>query len=388
MKNRFIQIHFLSSFPGSLLNRDDAGFAKRIPFGGVSRTRISSQCLKRHWRMHEGEYSLSSLGIPMSVRSRETFERFIIEPLSKEFPPEKVRMIAEILINTVFGKSAKAKKGKAEAETTASTLEKKQVMVLGRPEIEYLLNLTRSFCISMEDTKNSKEVENKINKELKNNLKSLGKACMGLDGALFGRMVTSDALARVNAAIHVAHAFTVHSESTENDYFSVVDDLVQLGSGHLNNTELTSGLYYGYVVVDIPLLISNIQGCDPETITKLIENLIQLIARVSPGAKLGSTAPYAYAHLVLAEIGNTQPCTFANAFLKPVKDHPDLLKNAYDALTSHIKDLDTMYSSKNKRGIVHMGQSENIGSIVNLQKFTGLAELANWTTECVRGDLC
>ena len=47
---RFLQIHTLHSYPAALLNRDDSGLAKRMPFGGAVRTRISSQCLKRHWR--------------------------------------------------------------------------------------------------------------------------------------------------------------------------------------------------------------------------------------------------------------------------------------------------------------------------------------------------
>jgi hypothetical protein len=55
---RFIQIHSLTSYPASLLNRDDAGLAKRIPFGGAVRTRISSQCLKRHWRTTQDHMAL------------------------------------------------------------------------------------------------------------------------------------------------------------------------------------------------------------------------------------------------------------------------------------------------------------------------------------------
>jgi hypothetical protein len=47
---RFLQIHTLASYPATLLNRDDSGLAKRLPFGDATRTRISSQCLKRHWR--------------------------------------------------------------------------------------------------------------------------------------------------------------------------------------------------------------------------------------------------------------------------------------------------------------------------------------------------
>jgi len=38
---RFVQIHTLHSYPAALLNRDDSGLAKRIPYGGVVRTRIS-----------------------------------------------------------------------------------------------------------------------------------------------------------------------------------------------------------------------------------------------------------------------------------------------------------------------------------------------------------
>lgn len=44
---RFIQIHTLHAYPAALLNRDDAGLAKRLPLGNAERTRISSQCLKR-----------------------------------------------------------------------------------------------------------------------------------------------------------------------------------------------------------------------------------------------------------------------------------------------------------------------------------------------------
>ena len=43
MTMRFLQIHTLTSYAAALLNRDDAGLAKRLPYGGVSRTRISSQ---------------------------------------------------------------------------------------------------------------------------------------------------------------------------------------------------------------------------------------------------------------------------------------------------------------------------------------------------------
>ena len=68
---RFIQIHTLHNYPAALLNRDDAGLAKRLPYGDKIRTRISSQCLKRHWRVADDAFALKSLGLPMAIRSRE-----------------------------------------------------------------------------------------------------------------------------------------------------------------------------------------------------------------------------------------------------------------------------------------------------------------------------
>jgi CRISPR system Cascade subunit CasC len=46
----FIQIHMLQSMPPGNLNRDETGQPKRCIFGGVTRGRISSQCLKRNIR--------------------------------------------------------------------------------------------------------------------------------------------------------------------------------------------------------------------------------------------------------------------------------------------------------------------------------------------------
>jgi len=55
---RFLQIHMLASYPATLLNRDDSGLAKRLPFGDATRTRISSQCLKQHWRTADDDWAL------------------------------------------------------------------------------------------------------------------------------------------------------------------------------------------------------------------------------------------------------------------------------------------------------------------------------------------
>ncbi len=74
---KLIELHILQSFPVSCLNRDDVGAPKTAIFGGVTRARISSQCLKRAIREHAKELcpelfagERSSLIVTTNRRSR------------------------------------------------------------------------------------------------------------------------------------------------------------------------------------------------------------------------------------------------------------------------------------------------------------------------------
>jgi CRISPR system Cascade subunit CasC len=177
---------------------------------------------------------------------------------------------------------------------------------------------------------------------------------------MFGRFVSGDRDARVDAAVHVAHAFTVHEQASEPDYFSAVDDLQAeeqgAGAGHINTADLTTGLYYGYVVVDLPLLVSNLEGCgrkawldaDRSIAARTVHHLIHLIAKVTPGAEKGSTAPYDWASLILVEAGEEQPRTLANAFLDPIRAAP-YEAGAGQALTGHLAAIDRMYETSCRR---------------------------------------
>ena len=78
---KFIQIHTLHSYPGTLLNRDDAGLAKRLPFGGVERLRISSQCLKRHWARADGTHALKIPRIGSRRSERRVWQEKVAKPL-------------------------------------------------------------------------------------------------------------------------------------------------------------------------------------------------------------------------------------------------------------------------------------------------------------------
>lgn len=358
---RFVQIHTLHSWPAALLNRDDAGLAKRAPFGGTERIRVSSQCLKRHWRTADDAHALARIepAIGTSVRSRRVWHVEIEEPLIAEgFEPDLVALVLRALQDALYGESEAAKKSRGDR----ITLERDEIVVLGRREIEHLKDVARDI---LRESKGDAEAAKKIAangiRERRKNFHALV-AGAGIDAAMFGRFVSGDREARVDAAVHVAHAFTVHEQASEPDYFTAVDDLQAeeqgSGAGHLNTTELTSGVFYGYVVVDVPLLVANLEGCDPEVwagadrmlAAKTVEHLLHLVAKVTPGAKLGSTAPYTWASLVVVEAGDEQPRTLANAFLNPVRGTP-LEQRAAETLARHIADIDRMYETSATRWV-------------------------------------
>src|SRR5208282_6651277 len=107
---RFIQIHWLASYPGTLLNRDDSGLAKALPFGGVMRTRISSQCLKRTWRKAKDPMNIGLIAnMETAERSREHIERQVIKGLAEE-TGKSAEIVSEVglaFIEALYGDKAK-----------------------------------------------------------------------------------------------------------------------------------------------------------------------------------------------------------------------------------------------------------------------------------------
>ena len=130
---RFLQVHTLHSYPAALLNRDDSGLAKRMPFGGAVRTRISSQCLKRHWRVAEDDYAIHNVpNAAQAVRSRNVVEREVMQPLREagESDEEVLTAVEEAFNVGVYGSSGTSESGR-------------QPLLLGLPEVEYLRQKSR-----------------------------------------------------------------------------------------------------------------------------------------------------------------------------------------------------------------------------------------------------
>lgn len=361
---RFLQIHTLSPYTGALLNRDDTGLAKRLPYGNALRTRVSSQCLKRHWRIADDPHALDKIdGAEAAYRSRELVTRMVIEPLHDRFPDDVIAVLEPEFQKAVYG----------DKGTTKST---RQTLLFGAPEIKWLAQQAESLAQEANgDAEAAKKAVAAWGKDYDANIKAMREAVTlpaGLTAALFGRMVTSDTDANITAPVHVAHAFTVHAEEAESDYFTAVDDLSgdEPGADTIQETELTSGLFYGYVVVDLPLLINeNLRG-DHEMAGTILHHLIYLIAEVSPGAKLGSTAPYGRASLMLLEAGDRQPRTLAEAYRRPCRAD---VTEAANAMRDQLKQLDDAYST---------GEDRQLMSLVDVEfpdaKRGSISALADW----------
>ena len=372
---RFLQIHSLHGYSAVLLNRDDSGFAKRLTYGGAVRTRISSQCLKRHWRTAGTDYALDRIDrTNASVRSRMTVTRRVIQPLRDSGCADDV----VAAIDAAFQAAVYGEKG--------DNRRNRQPLLLGSVEIDHLAKEARRIADAAGGNAGAaKKAAAEWTRKFKANMKAFRESTTmpgGLAAALFGRMVTSDAEANIDAAVHVAHAFTVHGEESESDYFTVVDDLQRgedgRGAAHVSESELTCGLFYGYVVLDRETLLDNL-GRDETMAGEVARRLIRLIATVSPGAKLGPTAPYGCAAWMLVEAGGRQPRSFAEAFRSPCAEAPRSV--AEQVVSRYVAEVDRVYERTEVRRLTSL---DTEATAPGAERLESIREMAEWAAAAIR----
>lgn len=385
---RFLQIHFLAPYTAALLNRDDSGLAKRLPYGDKMRTRVSSQCLKRHWRKAKDIHALENItGFEEAYRSRSLVDERIVKRHADSIGPQVSDALAQWFNFAVYSGKGDDKPKKRGAKSKMDEKKGRPTLIFGEPELRWLEsefcrlaaeaagNADRAFELGEAWVGLQKTGPSDFQKNRKANLAAMrdaGQVPSGLVNALFGRMMTSDPDANIDAPVHVAHAFTVHAEEAESDYFIAADDLARdedTGADTIQETELTSGLFYGYVVVDLPGLLDNLAQ-DTVLAGEVLHNLLYLIAEVSPGAKLGSTAPYSRASFLLVEAGDRQPRSLAEAFRTACAANTGV---AIGKLADHLAALDAAYATGESRRVMSLANAEIPGA----ERGT-LAELAEF----------
>lgn len=315
--SEFIQLHLLTSYPPANLNRDDLGRPKTALMGGTERLRVSSQSLKRHWRVSElfQEALAGHLGTRTKRFGLEIHQQLLDAGVAEKQAREWAASIAG-----VFGKS---KKDSLEIEQLAhiSPAEQKAAQAL-------------AVLLAQEKRAPTKE-----------ELALLKHDHSAVDIALFGRMLASSPEYSVEAACQVAHAISVHSVVVEDDYFTAVDDLNDgkddAGSAHIGEAGFAAALFYSYICINKSQLLESLGG-NTELTGQTIRALVEAAAKVAPSGKQNSFGSRAYASYVLAEKGAQQPRSLSVAFLKPVQGE-DYLADAVAALENQVERFDQAY---------------------------------------------
>jgi len=331
--SRFIQLHLLTSYPPSNLNRDDLGRPKSAIMGGVPRLRVSSQSLKRAWRMSEvfEKAVHGQRGTRTKAKGVEIYQALITKGVEETQAHTWAKQIAE-----KFGKAKKVKEKKdADAKTTKAPADL---------EIEQLAHFSPQECEAIEQLTHTLAKENRAptDDELKNLLTAKHKSP---DIALFGRMLASSPDKNMEAACQVAHAITVHKVQVEDDFFTAVDDLNNgqddLGAGHMGETEFGAGVFYLYICLDKTLLSKNLQH-DETLVKQTLQGLLQAATTIAPTGKQNSFASRARASYALAEKGDQQPRSLAVAYLNPIYGQT-LLATAIAELKTNRDNMNAVY---------------------------------------------
>jgi CRISPR system Cascade subunit CasC len=322
--HRFVQLHLLTCYPPSNLNRDDLGRPKTAMMGGALRLRVSSQSLKRAWRT--SELFKSALSGHIGTRTKEMGVQ-VYQALCQKGVGEKQALEWGKSIAGVFGKVKKANKDQPLEE-----LEIEQLVHFSPEEQTVIDTLIEKLAVSQQVPSTT-------------DLALLRQHHTAADIALFGRMLADAPAYNTEAAAQVAHALSVHKVQVEDDFFTAVDDLntgeEDVGAGHMGETEFGAAVYYLYVCIDHALLLENLSN-NADLTRRTLAALIECAATIAPTGKQNSFASRAYASYVMAEKGDQQPRSLAVAYLKPVSGE-DMLPTAIERLETKRAMMEAVY---------------------------------------------
>ena len=333
---KLIELHILQSFPVSCLNRDDVGAPKQAIFGGATRARISSQCLKR------------------AVR----------ELAKAEYPNGRFAGIRTKLIAAEIQKALEdrhqvpGQRALEMACAVAGVLNKKEGKPLPTddPELETLFFASPNQITAFADLAFK---EFGATGEMKADKKKFVKACRDVgvhdaaDIALFGRMVAADSSLTLEGAAMFSHALSTHRADNDIDFFSAIDEAKDkaedAGAGMIGTLEFTSAVYYRYVGLNLGLLgdgchLGALSAEDRQTV---LDAFLRASILAVPGARKNSMNANTLPGYVLGLVKDKgQPLQLVNAFEKPVSSKNGLMDASIAALREHHEQLKKTWGIK------------------------------------------
>ncbi|MQY28893.1 type I-E CRISPR-associated protein Cas7/Cse4/CasC [Nocardia aurantia] len=300
-KRAYVDVHILQTVPPANLNRDDQGNPKEAVYGGVRRSRVSSQAWKRATRMHFVDR------VPEQDRATRT--RKVAGELAKrlkvrtEVDQEQTERIATALLAPV-GITAGKKAG-----ATA------YLLFVGNGQLDAVIDLVAD---------DAQELAGLDDAALAEAVKQLPVAAQfrenhPLDVALFGRMVADIPALNVDAAVQVAHALSTHATEAEFDYFTAVDDANEdhdPGAGMIGTIGFNSATLYRYASVGLKSLHDNLGETDAAL--DAVDVFVESFARSMPTGHGNAFAHRTLPSLVAITVREDQPVNLVSAFEKPI----------------------------------------------------------------------
>lgn len=361
-----IEIHILQNHAPSNLNRDDTGSPKDCIFGGVRRSRISSQCLKRSIR-RSPFFSEGLQGVGLGIRTRQLPEE-VKKILLERGIPEAMAEIAAVKASGFGTKDGKEQVKDGKEQEGAKTA---QIMFLSRQDIEAVAEVLYEAAKAAATVDEFRKVSAK---DLQDKAALRGWRPITPDIALFGRMITSGAFRDVEAATQVAHAISTHKMDHEFDYFTAVDDLQgveadddETGAGMISDVEFNSACYYKYFSLDLDGLIANLAGPEPgakatpadrekyaearahaaRVAAKTVPAFLKAAVFTTPTGKQNTFAAHQLPDGILVEVRHKKTAvSYANAFVKPAQANGrvDLVEDSLARFAEHVELLTRKFS--------------------------------------------
>ena len=365
ISGRFIDLHVIQAVPYSNLNRDDTNSVKTVQYGGVGRTRVSSQSWKRAIRL-EVEHALGQ----EALRTRRVAERLARHLRTERGWPDSLATRAGVYTVVASSVGAEPPKKKTKDQELGDGPETEDEVPWGTKAMVYipataiseLADIAEEFRAALEAAKETPDVKAKEPLLPKARIDGILRSRNGIIN-LLGRMLAELDDARVDGAVQVAHVLTTHETDVEIDYFSAVDDVTAAwgdtaGSAHMGHNEYSAGTFYRYVTVDLNDLLHNLGG-DQQAARELAEAFLAATIMSLPQAKKNSTAPHTFPDLIVVNVRADRPYSYAAAFEEPVTASRDsgFTGNSIDALATYAAKLDKLLGRRTSAYRAYAGTS-------------------------------
>ena len=307
----FMDIYAVQNVPPSNINRDETGNPKTAQYGGVLRSRVSSQAWKR--AMRETFKSLLDEK-QLGVRTKNAVE-LIVKAMVDQRPEseDQAESYASLVLQATGVKVvASTRAGAASGKPVTQYL-----IFIGNTEIGRLAN------IALEWMDQGKDLAKAPDSAMKKEVSGVFHGEQAVDIALFGRMLADAPDLNTDASAQVAHAISVDAIKPEYDYFTAADDFTEAdnaGAAMIDSVGFNSSTLYRYATVNLDALQEQIGNVEA---TARVASVVEAFIRSMPTGKQNSYANRTLPETCIVAFRDSQPINAVEAFERPVAAEHD-----------------------------------------------------------------